>query len=581
MLAAAVCVALLGCPPDEASTTGGTNAPVARSTQSAAPGFVFDTDAGLQSLRVQYDNGMDAGKFSIVESLGGGIGVLDFDSDGRDDLVVPLGGIFADDAAPQPHPSVGVRLLRQVDRDGSNEALAWEDVTEAAGLGSTRHYNHGAACCDYDNDGDRDFLLTGYGGVQLFRNEGDGTFADVTDESGLNADTLWSSTAAWGDLNRDGHADLFVAHYVDWSPENDPVCGTGENRDVCAPKQFQGLPDAIYLSNGDGTFRPSGVDLKAGKGLAAMLADLDADGDLDVIVANDTVANFYYRNDTPRGSEKLTLVEEGLAMGLALDHMAAANGSMGLALTDFNDDGRPDLWVTNFESELFALYRNEGPGGFSHVSSRTGVNQIGTMMVSFGCVAGDLDADGDEDVAVANGHIVHKPVNAPLRQKPVLLAAEDGRFVRTEPAGYFSEPHLGRGLATADFDRDGRLDLVYSHTLEPAELLLNRTPGGQTCTLRLVGTVDAREPAGTAVVATLASGRTLYRQLVGGTSYLSTSAPIVHFGWPDDDPLQSVEVRWPTGEPTRLDASELIPGGDTTGSRAPVRIVQPERANPA
>ena len=562
LVLAAVMALLAGCPPGDDPTPSATD-PAAGAAPPAGPPIAFVSDAGLLDQEVIYDNGEADGTFAIVESLGGGVGVLDFDNDGRDDLVIPGGGRFDDQTRPQPLESGGVRLLRQTGRDG--DRLLWEDVTGAAGLGSegigtTRHYVHGAACCDYDNDGFRDVLLTGYGGVQLLRNRTDGTFEDVTDASGLDADTLWSSSAAWGDLNRDGRADLYITHYVNWSPENDPYCGTSQQQDVCAPKQFDPLPDAVFLQQPDGTFARAAVELPPGKGLAVMLADLDGDRDLDVLVANDTTPNFFLRNDTPPGGE-LVLVEEGQPMGLALDDMSAANGSMGIALTDFNNDTRPDLWVTNFESELFALYRNEGVGGFTHVSRRLGINRIGTLMVSFGCVAGDFDADGDEDVAIANGHIVHHPTNAPLRQKPVLLTADGGKFVRAEPGGYFSEPHLGRGLATGDFDRDGRLDLVYAHTLEPYELLLNRTPTeGETRVLRLVGTVDAREPAGTAVVATLASGRTLYRQLAGGTSYLSSSSPIIHLAWPSDDPLRSIEVRWPSTDPVTLPADALVPG---------------------
>ena len=574
---------LAGCPPkanDPAPEPNGNKTGkktlVSPPSEAGQTAMRFVSDPTLQEMRVVYENGKDGGALSIVETLGGGVGILDYDADGRDDLFLPIGGTIDADRTLGPLPSRLLRNATPLD-DASPSALDWQDVSESSGAAATPMYSHGAACCDYDNDGFRDVLLTGYRRLQLLRNMGDGSFVDVTDQAGLLADDTHSTTAAWGDLNRDGWADLYVTHYTDWGPGNDPACGNGRNPEVCSPKRFGPLDDAIYLSDGDGTFSPAaGLDLSGGKGLAVMLADVDGDAMLDAIVANDTTENHLYMNQTAPGEASLSLREDAIGRGMAFDDQAGMTGSMGIALSDYNGDQRPDFFVSNYEQELFALYRNEGDGDFTHVSKRVGLQLLGRLMVTFGCVACDFDADGDEDVALVNGHVMYNPINTPMAQLPLLLemrrrtvnGRETRTLSRTQPGGYFSQPHVGRGLADADLDRDGRRDLAVSHTLEPAEALLNRTPTeGRTLGLVLVGTADSREPIGTVVLARLASGRVLYRQLVGGVSYLSTPARDLPLAWPADDPPESIEIRWPTGEPTTIAA-------DAIGDRDRLVVVQ-------
>jgi hypothetical protein len=442
--------------------------------------------------------------------------------------------------------------------------LTFQDVSLASALKQSKHYTHGCAAADYDNDGFTDLLITGYGGLALWHNQGDGTFVEETLQAQLT-DSLWSSSAGWGDVDGDGALDLYVAHYVNWSFENDPPCqGATGIRDVCPPRQFEPLDDTLYLGNGDGTFRDgtraAGL-VPGGKGLGVLLADLDDDSDLDIYVANDTTNNFLYLND---GSGRFE--ERGVVSGTAMDEQANANGSMGVALLDFNHDCRPDLWVTNYEDEVFALYRNDADGAFLHVSARVGLRSLGSVFVGFGCVAGDFDLDGDEDLAIANGHVIHHPRNAPTLQQPLLLVNEGGRqFSKaTEAAGsYFAQPHAGRGLAQGDFDGDGDLDLVFANNHQPAAMLWNTTPTeGRSLSIRLVGNQSNRDCVGARVILKTSAGLQL-RQVAGGGSYLSTSDLTLHFGIPAGSRAQSLLVKWPGGR------SEEIPLSEIASSRGP------------
>lgn len=560
------CVLLAGCRPAAAP-------PVAVSAE-ANPPLEFASSIGIEQARVVYDNGEAAGRNSILESLGGGVGLIDFDQDDRIDLCFPGGGRFEERSAV----GLPTRLLRQVGVD------RFEDVSERAGIAAPGHYSHGCAAADHDNDGFCDLLITGYGGVTLWRNQGDGTFVDATAAADLQ-DRLWSSSAGWGDLTGDGVLDLYVAHYVDWSFENDPPCrGPTGNPDVCPPRQFDGLDDLLYVGNGDGTFRDASQSAglsPGGKGLGVILADLDEDGDNDVYVANDTVPNFLYVNDGHG-----VLEESGLARGVALDDMATPNGSMGVALTDYDADGWPDLWVTNYEDELFGLYRNLGDGNFLHASRRAGMSRIGTLFVGFGCVAGDFDGDGREDMVVANGHVVHHPRNAPVRQQPLLMQNRgQGEFARwSAPSeSYFGQSWIGRGLATADVDRDGSLDLVFVNTNDRAALLYNRSAGpagsldsrtsAKTLSVRLIGRSATRDPLGARAELQTTGGNQL-RCLSGGSSYLSTSELRLHWRIPAGVELQRLTVAWPGGMLREYLPEELGLSREQTVTR--ITLVEPD-----
>ena len=505
-------------------------------------------------IEFTYRNGEEAGHFAILESLGGGVALFDYDLDGGLDVLLPGGGKFGPEQQISGH-SPGLFASRGDWR--------FDDVTVFAGLQAAPTYSHGAGAADYDNDGFTDVLVTGYGGLLLFHNQGDGTFAEVATRAALD-DELWSSSAAWGDFDADGNLDLYVAHYVDWSFEKHPFCAGPRAglREVCPPRQFQPLPDVLYLGNGDGTFRDASRSAglivegnETGKGLGVVAADVDLDGQLDIYVGNDTVPNFLYRNLGDARFEDASLIS-----GTSLSDKGVPDGSMGVDVGDFNLDGRPDVWVANYERESFALYRNEGNGFFQHVSQGTGITAAGGLYVGWGTMLFDADRDGDEDMFASNGHVIRYPSNAPLRQKPLLFENLAGkRFVNTAPrAGdYLDSPHMGRGVALGDIDDDGRLDLAVSHTNEPMSLLRNEsTDGNHWIGLRLIGTRSNRDAIG-AIVRLHTAGGAQLRQVKGGGSYASTSDRRIHFGIGDQTRVERATIRWPSGHEQTITAPEI------------------------
>ncbi len=516
-------------------------APVAPASTSGRLRFV--ECAPGWGVRVEYRDGSESGLFTILESLGGGVGVLDYDRDGTPDLYFPQGGQFEPSKQPFGNSS---RLLRQV---RTTPQPMYADVSDKCGGVLSPHYSHGAAITDYDNDGFDDVLVTGYGGLQLFRNLGDGTFEEVSQPSGLT-DTQWSSSAAWGDFNGDGANDLYVAHYANWSPENDPPCYFRDQmtRDVCPPRDFAGLPNIVYLSDGAGGFLSPGNtfgDVSQGKGLGVAAADVDLDGDIDVYVANDNAMNSLLVND---GHAKF--VESGSLSGTGFGDTGQMDGSMGVDIGDFNGDGLPDIWVTNYENETFAMYRNFDGQFFQHVSRSTGIAAAGGMSVGWGTVFADFDLDGDEDLFTGNGHVIRHPTNSPLQQPPlVLLNEEFQRYVdvAAHSGDYTASPHMSRGVAGADLDHDGDLDLVVSHINQPAAILRNdAVPRGQWLEVELIGTKSPRWAEG-AWVEFQSTGQKLIRLKKGGTSYASTSDRRLHLGLGKAAKVDRLTVHWPSG----------------------------------
>ncbi len=510
---------------------------------STPPAFRFTDITKSVGLDVVYKNGQEAKQYTILESLGGGVGVLDFDRDGRHDFFFPGGGSFKD------RTTVGLasKLVRNID---GTTTLA---VTESARCDAIKHYTHGASVADYDADGFSDVLVTGYGGVQLWRNQGDGTFVAAEENAQLN-DSLWSSSAGWGDFNNDGILDLYIAHYVNWSFDNNPFCRgrTPDEQDICPPREFSGLPDVLYIGSGDGTFVDASKEWQLrddGKGLGVVVADVDGNGFVDVYVANDTTNNFLYTN-----SGNAPFTEVGSISGVATDKIGIPNGSMGVDIIDYNRDGQLDIWVTNYEREDFALYRNEGPASFLHVSDIMGLNVLGGLFVGFGTVCSDVDLDGREDILVSNGHVILYPTISPRAQVPVAMRFDGKRFVRVafDDSNYLGQPHEGRGLALADFDLDGDLDSIYSNINAPAALVRNDSKSeGSWLQIRLVGTRSARDCIGAEVTVHLGDVK-LKRARKGGGSYLSTSQEALAWGLGDAKSIDQVDIRWPSGATASL-----------------------------
>ncbi len=507
---------------------------------AAEPALQFARVANVLQVKHVYENGEDSNQFAYVESIGGGVAVMDFDADGWEDLFFPGGGLINED---HTFTAIAGTLWRNI------QGTSFSELASDAHADDTAHYSNGCAAGDVNNDGFPDLLVTGYGGLQLFLNQGDGTFFECAASSGL-IDTLWSVSAGFGDLNGDGSLDFYATHNTDWSWENNPPCTSTANvRDICPPAAFHGLPDIIFISNEDGTYRAvqEQAGLKPdGRGLAVMLADLNQDNKLDVYVANDTTANFLFRN---KGDA--TFDEIGVASGSGLDERGNPNGSMGIAIFDIDGNLLPDLWITNYENETCALYKNDGDANFRCVSSSTGIMALGTLFVGFGTVAGDFDLDGDQDIAIANGHVLRFPSSNLLKQYPLLLRnSGSGKLVRQqfEPSNYFGQRWRGRGLAAFDFDKDGDLDLIFSHVKEPVEILANQTTTtGNWCSVDLIGTASNRNCIGAKVVFQTSSKKYL-RTIVGGGSYLTQNPYRIHLGFPQSETLIKAEITWPDGK---------------------------------
>ena len=554
---------LVGCgcnkTPPPVVTPIDTTAPTAADT--------FEDVTGPTGIEFTYRNGEESGHYAIMESLGGGVALIDFDRDGKLDLFIPGGGSYDGPEKQQikGHPS---RLYRNLGD------WKFKDVTSEIGLDQPLFYTHGAAVADYDADGWPDLLVTGYGRIVLYRNEANGTagrrFRDVTDESGLKmSEHFWATSAAFGDLDGDGLPELYLCQYVNWSVQNNPKCNgytTNVERDVCPPKQFDAVPHRLYRNLGadkDGKTRFADVSAEAGlrvpprkdgdygKGLGVLFVDLNADGKPDIYVANDTTDNFLYVNESQPG--KLRFRECGFESLCARDSIGTPNGSMGVDAADYNGTGQPSIWVTNYEGELHALYRNvsRGPNPlFSYSTQSSGIAAIGQNYVGFGTSFVDVDQDGWEDIVVSNGHVIRHPYRAGLRQKPVLLRNQgNGMFTDVTAQGgpYFRTEHRGRGLVAGDLDNDGRPDLVISHVNEPITVLRHKGTSNHWIGLELTRP-DGRDVAG-ARITILAGARKFVRFVKGGGSYLSAGDRRILIGLGDVEKIDKVEVQWPWSEP--------------------------------
>jgi hypothetical protein len=533
------------------------DSPILSPAEPSNPVEIFSDRTPGSGIDFTYHNGKEADHYAILESLGGGVALIDYDGDGLLDIFLTGGGYFdgPDKKQIKGHPC---KLYKNLGN------FRFKDVTAEAGLNIPWFYTHGCAVADYDNDGWPDLLVTGWGRLALFHNESDGKggrhFVEVTQKAGLN-DTLWSTSAAWADLDGDGFPDLYVCHYVDWSFANNPDCSFGGKKNICSPRLFKALPHVLYKNNRDGTFtdvsKQAGIleprALEHGKALGVLIADLDDDGRPDIYVANDTGDSLLYLN---QGGMKFK--EVGLERGVAQDDNGAANGSMGVDAADYDGSGHLSLFVTNFQREIHALYRNRGRGYFSYASRQSKIaSLVGGIYVGWGTGFIDYDRDGAEDIFFTNGHAFpNPPPGEPVRQRPVLL--RNLRKPGTKPhqvqfenvsdrAGrFFQMPHQGRGAAFGDLDNDGKIDIVISHLNEPAVLLQNVLENGHHWLgIELVGN-PYRDAVGAKLTLEV-GGQKLVRTVKGGGSYLSASDRRIIFGLGTHQKAGRLTVRWPSG----------------------------------
>jgi tetratricopeptide (TPR) repeat protein len=521
---------------------------------SAGPVPTFEDQADRAGLRFVYESGKTPER-QIPETMGGGVGLIDFEGDGWLDVYVVQGGRFPPDADA---PNSGDRLFRNRG-DGT-----FEDASESSGIaGLSRGYGHGVSVADYDEDGDPDLFITRWGSYALFRNRGDGTFEDATEESGLGGDRDWPTSSAFADLDGDGDLDLYVCHYLVWDPLDPRICKEpGEDVvRLCNPGLFPSRPDRLYRNDG-GRFvdvtEEAGIVDSHGRGMGVVANDYDGDGLIDLYVANDQTANFLWRN-----LGGLRLEEFAQVAGVAASGHGGYQAGMGVSCGDPNGDGLPDLVVTNFYDEGTTFYLNLGRGIFNDSSASVGVSAVTRSLLGFGVTFFDANNDGWHDLATANGHVDDfRPESPYAMPAQLLIGGPSGRLVDVsdragEPWGV---DRLGRALVTGDFDNDGRVDVLILSLDAPLALLRNRTmDAGHWATFGLEGVESGRDAVGARVTVS-AGGRDRVGWRIGGGSYQSSGDPRVHFGLGDADRIEAVEVAWPSGRVDRFEGLSVDAG---------------------
>jgi hypothetical protein len=513
-----------------------------------------------QTVKIQFkqENSATSNKY-LVETMGGGVALLDYDNDGRLDIFF-TNGAKIDDPMPdgklpdKSDPKFSNRLYHQ----SSNGTFT--DVTEKAGLTGIpqNHYDMGVAVGDYDNDGFEDMYVTGFGGNTLYHNNGDGTFTDVTKKAGVAA-SGWNTSAGFLDYDNDGKLDLFVTRYVDWTFKTNRYCGEEKPgyRAYCHPDNYEGVTSILYHNDGNGTFtdvsEKAGIAKSIGKGLGVSFADYDGDGFTDIFVANDSVQCFLFHNN---GNG--TFSEVGLFKGVGYNEDGKTFAGMGTDFSDYDNDGLPDVIVTDLSNERYMLFRNNGDGSFRDVTNQSGVGGATLAFAGWSTRFFDYDNDGWKDLFVAQSHVmdtIEKTApNLRYMQPPLLLRNQAGHFIRVSPGEAFRKEWAGRGAAFGDLDNDGDVDVVVSNAGQYAYVL--RNDGGnrnQWLGIATIGTKSNRDGIGARVKVVSASGLTQYFTVNTAVGYLSASDKRLVVGLGSDVTAKLVEIRWPSGTIQRLE----------------------------
>jgi hypothetical protein len=499
---------------------------------------LFVESAASTGLAFTHTNGA-TGQFYAAEQMGSGAALFDYDNDGDLDVFLVDGGTLVPDKTPDVHPA-GKLFRNDLERDGGKTILRFTDVTGRAGI-VWRQYGMGTAVGDYDNDGDLDLFLTAFGPDALFRNNGDGTFSDVTAQAGVS-DPLWSTSAAFFDYDRDGDLDLFVANYLDFTMADNHICADGVGaRDYCSPRSYRPLPARLYRNEGDGRFadvtQAAGIQKAYGAGLGVAVGDYNGDGRLDIYVANDATPNQLWIN---RGDG--TFGDEGLLSGTAVNAAGSPEGSMGIASGDVDRDGDEDLFVTNIK------------GTFEDARTRWGIAAPTAAFTGFGTDWIDYDNDGWLDLFVANG-----AVNAlealrgqpnPFRMRNQLFRNTGGQFMEASSDGgpSFERAEVGRAAAFGDLDNDGDTDILVTSNGGPVRLLVNQAAAGRHwLEVRLQQPAGNRFALGARVGVQRGGQPTLWRRVKTDGSYLSANDVRAHFGLGSSSAIGAITVEWPDG----------------------------------
>jgi len=555
-------------------TTGAAHAAVkdAQNRPITAGGFVEGapvvfTDITKQSgLEKFHHRSGSAAKTLIIDAPGSGVALLDYDNDGWLDIYLLNGSTFEALDGKEPAPRA---MLFHNNHDGT-----FTDVTEKAGVANER-WGFGAAVADYDNDGWPDIYVANWGKNSLYHNNHDGTFTDVAEKAGVTVGG-WSAGPTWGDYDHDGRLDLFVPGYVKFDRAHRPVAGANGIPEgacqfrglkvFCGPRGLVGESDHLFHNNGDGTFND--VSVKAGVadpygyyGLASVFVDIDDDGWLDLAVANDSVANFLYRNRHDGTFEDVSYVS-----GFAVSGEGRDQASMGIAVGDYNRDGRVDLYVTSFSDDYNTLYRNEDETGFFDVTYAAGLGNPTIPFLGWGTGFLDFDNDGLQDLFVANGHVFidvdKQDWGTTWSQRPQLFRNLDGkRFQEVPPASGsgLADVIPARGAAFGDLFNDGHIDVVIN-SMDSAPTLLRNVVKNQNrwVTLKLVGGAGSPRDAVGAKVFLTAAGIRQRADVFSGGSYGSSSDPRVHFGLAAATKIEKLEIQWPSGKKQQV----VLPGVD-------------------
>jgi len=540
---------------------------------ASAPEVQFTDITQAAGIDFKHENSATSNKY-LIETMGGGVALFDYDNDGRLDVFFTNGAKLEDPMPPGQLPDKSDRrfwnrLYRQ-NADGT-----FGDVTEKAGLTGMpqNRYGMGAAVGDYDNDGFPDLYVTNYGGNTLYHNNRDGTFSDVTARAGVAAGG-WSTSAGFFDMDNDGRLDLFVTRYVDWTFQNNRYCGEKKPgyRAYCHPDNFGGMANVLYHNNGDGRFTDvsskAGIAEPLGKGLGVSFADYDGDGFLDVYVANDSVQGFLYHNNRDG-----TFTELGLLLGVGFNEDGKTFAGMGVDFADYDNDGRPDIVVTDLSNERYRLFRQGGDGSFQDVTHSSGLGVATLLFSGWSTRFFDYDNDGWKDLFVAQGHVMDtiekSAPNLRYQQPLLLLRNESGRFVKTAAGQALEKDRPARGAAFGDLDNDGDVDVVVSSVGQGALVL--RNDGGNRRNwlgIRAVGRKSNRDGIGCRVKIVSASGLAQHYTVTTAVGYLSASDQRLLVGLGSAATARLVEIRWPSGVVEEL---HDVPSGQMLVANEPAR----------